>query len=200
MNFVANEILPACPPQDTMASTSGDTMFLSGLIGMECQGSWMVNTYNTADNVSDYGWAMIPYADLNGDGQCQKEERCSIYNGLGWSMSANTQDPEGAWGLISALCSEEGQQKQSELGVTMSGYVGASDAFVDAFDQMDVSPFVKVEQEGTLVFRPVSKNTAKWADNNADILVDAWTNPANMEADLKQAAADMNEILAEESE
>lgn len=200
MNFVANEILPACPPQDTMASTSGDTMFLSGLIGMECQGSWMVNTYNTADNVSDYGWAMIPYADLNGDGQCQKEERCSIYNGLGWSMSANTQDPEGAWGLISALCSEEGQQKQSELGVTMSGYVGASDAFVDAFDQMDVSPFVKVEQEGTLVFRPVSKNTAKWADNNADLLVDAWTNPANMEADLKQAAADMNEILAEERE
>ena len=82
----------------------------------------------------------------------------------------------------------------------MSGYIGASDAFVDAFDQMDVSPFVNVEKEGTLVFRPVSKNTAKWADNNADILVDAWTNPANMEADLKQAAADMNEILAEESE
>lgn len=198
MKFVADEIIPACPPQDTMASTSGDTMFLSGLIGMECQGSWMVNTYNGADNVSDIGWAMIPYADVNGNGQCEQSERCTIYNGLGWAAYADTANPDAAYSLISYFCSEEAQNKQSELGVTMSGYIGCSEPFAEAFDQMDISPFVDIEEQGTLVFRPYSKNTSLWADDTTEILVDAWTNPDNMEADLKQAADNMNQILADE--
>lgn len=198
MNFLADEILPACPPQDTMASTSVDSMFLSGLIGMECAGSWTIPTYYAADDVADYAWTMLPYADRNGDGQCQPEERCSIYNGLGWAAYANTKNPDAAWSLISAFCSEEGQTKQSELGVTMSGYIGCSDPFITAFDGMDISAFVDVEEQGTLVFRPYSKSAATWESDNSDILVDAWANPDNMEADLKTAAANMNEVLAEE--
>lgn len=31
----------------------------------------------------DCAWTMPPYADRNGDGRCQPEERCSIYNSLG---------------------------------------------------------------------------------------------------------------------
>lgn len=198
MKFVVDEIVPACPSQDTMASTSIDTMFLSGLIGMECQGSWMINTFATADNASDFGWAMLPYADVNGNGQCEQSERCTIYNGLGWAAYAETKNPDAAWSLISSFCSQENQMKQSELGITMSGYIGCSEPFANAFNGMDVSPFVDVEEKGTMVFRPYSKDAAIWESDNSDALMEAWTNPEKIEEVLQQITKDMNEVLAEE--
>lgn len=89
-----------------MASTGGDTMFLSGLVGMICRDSW-----------------------------------------------------------------KEGQLKQSKLGITMAAYKGCSDAFADTFDGMDISPFVDVEQKGTLVFRPYSKSMALWSEEISQALV-----------------------------
>ncbi len=198
MKFVADEILPACPTPDSMASTGGDTMFLSGLIGMVSQGSWMVNGYYTADNASDYAWVMMPYEDVNGNGQCDKEERCTIYNGLGWSIYADTKNPDAAYSLISYLSSKEAQTKQSELGVTMAGYIGCSEPFAKAFGDMDVSAFVDIEEQGTLVFRPYSKSTAIWEDDASLALVQAWSAPETMEEVCKQIAADMNKTLSEE--
>ena len=100
---------------------------------MITQGSWMINSFYTAEHASDYAWAMIPYADVNGNGACDKGERYSAYNGLGWAANAGTKDPNAAYSLISYFCSEEGQKMQSELGVTMAGMIGASDAFANAF-------------------------------------------------------------------
>lgn len=198
MKFVAEKILPACPSPDSMASTGGDTMFLSGLVGMICQGSWMVNGFYTADNADDYAWALIPYADLNGNGQCDPGERCSIYNGLGWSMSAQTKKADAAWSLISAFTSKEGQMKQAELGVTMAAYEGCSSEFANAFEGMDISPFVDIEEKGTLVFRPYSKSMALWNEDISDALVNVWSAPETMEDTLRQVAVQMNEALAAE--
>ena len=185
MKFVAEKILPACPSPDSMASTGGDTMFLSGLVGMIC-------------HASDFEWVMMPYADVNGNGQCDQDERCSIYNGLGWSIYSQTEDPDAAWSLVSYLSSKESQIKQSELGVTMAGYIGCSEPFADAFGDMDVSAFVDIEEQGRLVFRPYSKSTAIWEDDASQALVEAWSAPEKMEEVLKQIAADMNATLAKE--
>lgn len=198
MKFVADRILPASPSPDAMASTGADTMFLSGLLGMICQGSWCVNNFYTADNASDYAWAKLPYIDRNGNGQCEKEERCSIYNGLGWSIYSQSEKKDAAWSLVSAFGSKEGQQKQSELGVTMAAYKEMSDAFADAYSGMDISPFVDIEEEGTLVFRPYSKSTGKWEQDVSDTLVDAWNAPDKMEDILKKCASEMNATIAEE--
>lgn len=198
MKFVAEEILPACPPPDSMASTGGDTMFLSGLVGMICQGSWTVNNFYTADNASDYAWALLPYADVNGNGQCEPSERCSIYNGLGWCISSQSEKADAAWSLISAFTCEEGQNKQSELGITMAAYKGCSDAFTEAYDGMDISPFVDIEEKGTLLFRPSSKSTALWREDISDALVDVWSNPEKMEDVLKELAVQMNQTISEE--
>ena len=198
MQFIADEILPACPSPDSMASTGGDTMFLSGLIGMVCQGSWMVNNYYTADNASDYTWVMMPYEDVNGNGQCEPEERCTIYNGLGWSIYSGTKAPDEAWSLVSWFSSKEQQLKQAELGVTMAGYIGCSEAFANAFEGMDVSPFVEIEEQGTLVFRPYSKSTAIWEDEANLALVEAWNAPEKMEEVCLRIAEEMNKTLSEE--
>lgn len=120
--------------QEITEKGQADGMFLSGLIGMPCAGSWTIPNYYAVNDVSDYGWVMLPYADRNCDGQCHSEERCSIYNGLGRAAYSDTENPDAAWSLISAFCSEEGQTKQSELGVTMSGYIGSSEPFITAYE------------------------------------------------------------------
>ena len=186
------------PAQSLMAETDPDVMFLSGIIGMMLQGSWMVNTFYTAENASNFAWAEIPYYDANGNGTCDEGERCSLYNGLGWAAAYNTEDPQAAYDLISAFCSEEGQKKQSELGVTMAAYKGVSDAFADAFEGMDISPFLEVEENGTLIQHPASRYTTAWEGGFTTGLVPAWQDPSKMEDVCREMAVMMNEVLASE--
>ena len=198
MTWLADNLIPSMPEQNLMADTDPDVMFLSGLIGMMLQGSWMVNTFYTADNAADYAWAQIPYRDANGNGQCDEGERVSMYNGLGWAASADTKYPDEAYSLISAFCSEEGQKEQAELGVTMAAYKGCSDAFVSAFDGMDISPFLTVEESGTLIQHPASRYTTAWEGGFTTGLVPAWQNPETMADVCVQMADMMNEVLATE--
>lgn len=198
MTWLADNLFPSMPAQNLMADTDPDVMFMSGLVGMMLQGSWMVNTFYTADNSADYAWAEIPYNDANGNGTCDEGERCSLYNGLGWAINATTEDPQAAFDLVSAFCCEEGQKKQAELGVTMAAYKGCSDSFVSAFDGMDMSAFLKVEENGTLIQHPASRYTTTWESNFTTGFIPAWQNPDTM-ADVCVEMADMmNEVLASE--
>ena len=198
MTWLADNLFPSMPAQNLMAETDPDLMFMSGIVGMMLQGSWMVNTFYTAEQSADYAWAQIPYYDGNGNGQCDDGERVSLYNGLGWAASAKTAHPDEAYSLISAFCSEEGQKKQAELGVTMAAYKGCSDAFVSAFEGMDISPFLEVEETGTLIKHPASRYTTTWEGGFTTGLVEAWQNPSSM-ADVCKSMADMmNEVLATE--
>lgn len=198
MTWLADNIFPSMPAQNIMADTDPDNLFLSGMVGMMLQGSWMVNTFYSAENSADYAWAEIPYNDANGNGQADEGERCSLYNGLGWAVDKNTADPQAAYDLIAWFCSEEGQKKQSEYGVTMSGFKGASDAFPSAFDGMDISAFLKVEENGTLIQHPASRYTTRWEGLFTQGLIPAWQNPSSMEQVCRDMAAGMNAILAEE--
>ncbi len=175
------KILEVSAPQTTVAETGTDSLFKSGLTAMITQGSWMINTFYTAENSADYAWAMLPYADVNGNGACDAGERYSAYNGLGWAASYKTEMPAEAADLIAYFCSEEAQKKQAELGVTMAGMPGISDAFATAFEGMDVSAFTRAEEEGDLFFRPYTRNTTVWEDalQQAGAFLDAWQNPTD---------------------
>ncbi|MBQ2641270.1 MAG: sugar ABC transporter substrate-binding protein [Lachnospiraceae bacterium] len=198
MTWLADNLFPSMPEQNLMADTDPDVMFMSGIVGMMLQGSWMVNTFYTAENAADYAWAQIPYHDTNGNGQCDEGERVSLYNGLGWAASAETKNPDAAYSLISAFCSEEGQKKQAELGVTMAAYKGCSDAFVSAFEGMDIAPFLTVEEDGTLIQHPASRYTTAWEGGFTTGLVPAWQHPETMADVCKEMAQMMNDVLATE--
>jgi len=161
MNFVGSLMEKAWAPQPMVAENGTDRLFKNAKAAMISQGSWMINDFYTYEGSENFAWAMLPYEDVNGNGQVDEGERCSIYNGLGWAASADTKDPNAAWSLIEWFSSQEMQLKQAELGVTMGGYLGVSDAFANAFPGMDVSAFLKMESEGTLVFRPYSKYTSR---------------------------------------
>ena len=172
------KLLTVGAPQSVVAETGTDSLFQSGKVGMITQGSWMINAFYTAENHADYYWSLLPYADVNGNGTCEKEERWSAYNGLGWAASAKVKDPESCYSLIAYFCSEEGQKLQAEKGVTMGGMTGVSEAFANAFEGMDVSPFIKAE-EYSLYFRPYTRNTTVWEDalQQKGAFLDPWQNP-----------------------
>ena len=174
------KLLTVGAPQSVVAETGTDSLFQSGKVGMITQGSWMINAFYTAENHADYYWSLLPYADVNGNGTCEKEERWSAYNGLGWAASAATKDPESCYSLISYFCSEEGQKMQAEKGVTMGGMTGVSDAFANAFDGMDISAFLKAE-EYSLYFRPYTRNTTVWEDalQQKGAFLDPWQDPSD---------------------
>lgn len=200
---MVRKLLTASAPQSVVGQTGTDSLFQSGLTAMITQGSWMINSFYTAEHAADYAWAMLPYADTNGNGACDKGERYSAYNGLGWAASAKTEDPNAAYSLISYFCSEEGQKMQSELGVTMAGMLGASDAFATAFDGMDVSCFIKAEEEGDLYFRPYTRKTTVWEDKlqKKGGFLDAWQNPedpAVMSAACDNAQKIIDDAIAAE--
>ena len=179
---MVRKLLTVGAPQSVVAETGTDSLFMSGKCAMISQGSWMINAFYTAQFHDDYAWALLPYADVNGNGQCDDGERYSCYNGLGWAAAANTADPNAAWSLISWFCSKEGQLKQAELGVTMGGMLGVSDAFADAFPGMDVSAFLDIE-DYNLFFRPYTRKTTIWEDalQQSGGFLDAWQNPGDAE-------------------
>ena len=174
------KLLTVGAPQGVVAETGTDSLFQSNKVGMITQGSWMINSFYTAEYHDDYAWALLPYADRNGNGTCEKEERWSAYNGLGWAAAAKTSDPDSCYSLISYFCSEEGQKLQAEKGVTMGGMTGVSEAFANAFPGMDISAFLKAE-EFSLYFRPYTRKTTVWEDalQQAGAFLDAWQNPSD---------------------
>ena len=199
---MVRKLLSVGAPQAVVAETGTDSLFMSGKCAMITQGSWMINSFYKAENHADYFWSLLPYADVNGNGQCDDGERQSCYNGLGWAASAGTSNPDACYSLISYLCSEEAQKKQAELGVTMAGMEGMSEAFGNAFEGMDVSPFIEME-DFKLYFRPYSRNTTVWEDKiqQAGAFLDAWQNPddpAVMEKACDNAQKIIDDAIAQE--
>lgn len=198
MEFVGKLCTDVFAPQNLVQENGTDGLFNNGIAAMITQGSWMIGTFYNHDNSSNYAWSVLPYYDANGNGKVDDGERCSIYNGLGWAAAAGTKYPDACWSLIEWFGSEEMQLKQSELGVTMAGYKGASDGFAGAFPGMDISAFLEMESEGTLVFCPYSKYTSRWQEQERKELVSAWQDPSCMNDVLDNLAAKMNELLAQE--
>ena len=197
------QILEYAVPQTSLSESGTDQQFISGTAAMISQGSWMINNFYSADNSADFKWVMLPYCDANGNGQEDEGERVSCYNGLGWAAAYNVKDPQACYDLIAWFCSEEGQKKQAELGVTMAGMPGISDAFASAFEGMDVSAFTKIEEVGKLYFRPYTQNTPVWEDalQQQGGFLDAWldpTNPDTMAAACDHAQAIIEDAIAQE--
>lgn len=199
---MVRKILTVAAPQSVVAETGTDSLFQSGKVGMITQGSWMINSFYTAENHADYYWSVIPYGDVNGNGQCDDGERWSCYNGLGWAAAANCSNPDACADLICYLCSEDAQKKQAALGVTMAGMPGISDEFANAFEGMDVSAFIQAE-DFNLYMRPYTRNTTVWEDalQQAGCFLDPWqdpSDPAKMSAACDNAQKIIEDAIANE--
>lgn len=181
--------LGVIPSAQTMSENNEDVLLESGTIAMTCQGSWMIAAFRdneyTAENCDCVELPM----------NAETGRRVSIYNGLGWAASASTDYPEEAWKLIEYLGSKEGQEKQAELGITMSAYEGTSDAWAQSAD-FNLQAYLNMMED--MEIRPYSRTTVTWEDAASETLLKVYTGDLTMEEACKEIAANMNECLAEE--
>lgn len=179
------------PPIETMSENGEDVLFESGKVAMVPQGSWMLAAYRdneyTAENCD---CVELPKSAVTG-------RRASIYNGLGWAAAANTEHPDEAWQLIEYLGSKEGQEKQAELGVTMSAYTGTSDAWAQSAD-FNLQAYLNMMDD--MVIRPYSRSTVTWENEDNEILKSVYSGDKTMADACKEMADQMNEKLADEQQ
>ena len=181
----------SCPDLATVSETAPNELLCAGKVAMSINGSWMLAGYRDNEYaVANCDVAVLPYTK-------DPSDRVSIYNGLGWAAAANGKNTDAAWSLIEYLGSKEAQIKQAELGVTMSAYMGTSDAWVNSVKCFDLNGHMKM-LDSKLVFRPYSRNTTVWEDMMIEKLQDAWTGAKPVEDVCKEIAEEMNKDLAEE--
>lgn len=180
----------AMPSQEVVSENNPPALIENGQLAMTSQGSWMLAEFKN----NEYTAANCDFVELPKSSKTGK--RASIYNGLGWAAAANTKHPEEAWKLIEYLGSEEAQKKQAELGVTMSAYIGTSDTWINAAPDFNLQAYLNM-WENMFIF-PHSKNTVTWNDAINATFKQAWMGEITMKEACEQAAAEMNEVIANE--
>ena len=177
------------PSLETMSENNEDVLFEAGKIAMTCQGSWMLAAFKE----NEYTAANCDCVELPKNAETGR--RASVYNGLGWAASASGEHTDEAWQLIEYLGSKEAQEKQAELGVTMSAYKDTSDAWAKSAD-FNLQAYLNMMDD--MEIRPYSKSTVTWENEDNEILKGVYTGNITMEEACKQMADQMNEKLAEE--
>lgn len=191
LNFVTDMIKDgSMPPYEVISENGADALFTSGKVAMVFQGSWMVNYLTTNEYVAANGDVAVLPKDA------QTGNRISLYNGLGWAAAANTSNPDAAWQLIEYLGSKDAQQKQSDLGVTMSAYEGTSDNWTNLNKNFNLQAYLDMKEN--LVIRPHSNNTLAWENYTCETLIDVWRGNTSVEDAANTITNRVNELLSEE--
>lgn len=192
LSFIQKLVNETMPPINVMAETGIDTLLSSGKVAMITQGSWMLPAFKENEYIlNNCDVAIIP-KDVSG-------KRVSMYNGLGWSVSANTKNKDSALKLVEWFGREDMQRKQADLGVTMSAYEGTSENWVKS-SNFNLNAYLDVldKQNAILEIKPYSKETLAWEKVMHENLKLLWDNSKTPEEVGNNIANKMNEILANE--
>ena len=190
MEFLDKCIKNVMPDANTMSETGTDVLFQSGKVAMISQGSWMVAGFKE----NDYMVENCDVTRLPKDATTGKS--VSLYNGLGWSASAGTSMPDEAFQLIEWFGTKEMQEKQSELGVTMAAYDGASEAWAGSAEMYNLQAYIDAIED--TVFRPHTNSTLAWWNPMVEELKKPWNGEESMADACKNITSIMNEKIAEE--
>ena len=191
MNFLDKCIKNVMPPAATMSETGTDVLLSSGKLAMISQGSGVVSGFKDNEYITEH----CDVARLPKD--AETGESVSLYNGLGWAASANTENPDEAFQLIEWFGTKDMQKKQADLGVTMAAYEGASEGWVNSTDAFNLNPYLEAMEN--IVFRPHTNATLAWWNPMVEELKKPWNGEESMEDACKNITEIMNEKIAEES-
>ena len=174
-----------------LSFAEGDAMALvqGGVVSMSFFGSWMLSAFKQNDYFVK-NCDVVPLPSSNSG------RRATIYNGLGWAMSASSKQQEAGWKLLEFLGSEEAQRKLSETGIAISAFTGTAAPFAGGFPEFNVDAYT--DQIPYAVMRPFSKNTNAWEDMSVHALNDAWAGNKKIADVCREIAQKMNAMLAAE--
>lgn len=191
---VMQQILDAhvMPSQEIMSEygTSSTVLFGSGKVAMNTYGSWVIAALKQNEYVTENcDVARLPKNAITG-------RQSSVYNGLGWAISATTTKKDNAWKVVEYLGTKEAQTELANLGVTMSAYKGASDGWINSAPQFNLQAYIDMQND--VVIYPHSKSTVKWTMAINDFMKEAWMGDITVKQACILSAKKMNAIIAEE--
>ena len=169
-----------------------EKMFLSGKIAMRMMGSWQVNSMNGNDYAkANLDLAILPYRVVEGE-----QKRATIYNGLGYAISADTAKPAAALAFAKILASEEGQRLQAEKSAAIPAFTGTLGPWAASFG----SDFNLEAYPGQLPYAvgyPQAPGAAEWEPLMEERMGAIIGGEAPVEEGLKDLAEKMNAIIEE---
>ncbi|WP_035770375.1 ABC transporter substrate-binding protein [Arthrobacter castelli] len=141
------------PFQKVGSSPNASQQLGSGSAAIAADGSWMIRIYAALEGV-DMGIAKLPSGPVG--------HPVSMFNGLGDSISAQTEHPEEAAELVDFLGSDQCQVIIGKEGVVLPARPAGTKAAMETFKSqgIDASPFIElVENDNTILF-PVTDHGA----------------------------------------
>ncbi len=164
-------------------------LFFSGKVAMRLMGSWMVS----AMNGSDYAKQNLDLVVLP-----KGKKRATLYNGLGYAISANTQNSGTAWAFEKVLASETGQRLQAENGSAMPAFKGTFEPWADSFQsQFNLKAYP--DELPYAVPLPQAPGGTEWNALMEEAMGQILAGIIPVESGLKELAKKMNTIIDDNS-
>lgn len=141
------------PTLSELSSAGEQVRFQSGTLGMAFFGSWMVRTLLDNEYVrNNADVTILP----------SRERRATIYNGLGYSIAANTKYPDAAKKFLKFLGSKEGQLLQAKHGAAIPAFKETQNEWFAYFADTQKNLRIYPEQIKWGVLYPNSKSASRW--------------------------------------
>lgn len=161
----------------------------SGKAALSPNGSWNISAYGRLEGI-DLGIAKLPAGPIG--------HPVSMYNGLGDSISAQTDHPEEAAKFVDFLGSDTCQVIVGAEGVVFPARPAGTEAAVDAFAErgFDVSAFTELVDDNYTVLFPVTTNGAEILSIMLPVMEGIYIGSSDV-SELTQVNERINKILAE---
>ena len=163
-----------------------DQQFFAGKIAMRNMGSWMVSTMNGNDYAkANFDLAVLPQGPKG---------RATLYNGLGYAISAESKNLAAAWAFEKVLASEEGHRLQAQNGSAIPAYNGTLSPWADSFGS-DFNLKAYPDQLPYAVGYPQAPGGAEWRPLVVETMGRLLSGEIPVEQGMKELAEKMNRII-----
>lgn len=186
-SFVEEKI---APPASTTTENDVTVQLESGLVAMGFQGSWMIGELANNDYILEHFDCVELPAGLTG-------KRATIYNGLGWSASAGTNNQDGAWALLEYLGSEEAQVKMGAASVcNISAHESGQTSWSESNPRFNLKAYTNQIPYG--VPYPSSINSVVWENMTREKVSEMLLLERSVQTILEEMQQQMNQDLQNE--
>ncbi len=176
------------PTYAQLSDTSSNTMFESGKLAMQWNGSWAVSEYIGIDEIKDK-IDVVEVPSVNGQKSC-------VIHGLGNVIFSKTEHPDEAWKFVEFLGGEEAMTMQAEAGIDISARTETTAIWVEAHPEYNLQAYMDAAEYSYPY--PASANTSAWSSPMYDEVYAAFNGDKTVEEACLSLEATMNAALAAE--
>ena len=175
------------PTQEQMADTDAMTLFTSGKVAMLFLGSWKITGLAENEAIKDkFDVAVLPRGKI----------QATIMNGLGYSGSATTKNPEAVQTFLSFLGTEEAARLQGFHGAAIPAFKGQETSWLRTFPQYNVTSFIEMAKYGIPL--PTSLSKSKWEPVMESYMRKTQAGQISVDEACNSIAEEMNTYLEQE--